>query len=146
MKINSAAAVATAKQAALEVLHHNMRGPFSGLPKSAGWGYPEPYTRDCLICGLGILVSGNERLIASSDDCAIRLPETKRFTGTFHSLVHDPENRGASDTTPLFLMVLSFFRKATGDADFLSNAMRLGAHLDGLSESGRPYTGGAAAH
>src|SRR5271166_4987996 len=107
MKTEEASAVEIAKQSALEVLHHNMRGPFFGLPRSAGWGYPEPYTRDCLICALGILVSGNQS------------PR-----GHIPSLVHDPENRGASDTTPLFLMVLAFFRKATGELNFLTDALR----------------------
>jgi hypothetical protein len=31
-----------AKQAALEVLLHNAKGPYQGLPRTAGWGYPEP--------------------------------------------------------------------------------------------------------
>ena len=31
-----------AKRAALEVLLHNMKGPYHGLPRTAGWGYPEP--------------------------------------------------------------------------------------------------------
>ena len=124
MKIETASAVATAKHAALEVLHHNMCGPFSGLPRAAGWGYPEPYTRDCLICALGILVSGNEKLIASLRKVLETLARNQSVHGHIPSLVHDPENRGASDTTPLFLMVLSFFRKVTGDTDFLVDAMR----------------------
>ena len=124
MKIETASAIATAKQAALEVLHHNMCGPFSGLPRAAGWGYPEPYTRDCLICALGILVSGDERLIASLRNVLETLARNQSVHGHIPSLVHDPENRGASDTTPLFLMALSFFRKTTGDAEFLIDAMR----------------------
>ncbi len=124
MKIETASAVATAKHAALEVLHHNMCGPFFGLPRAAGWGYPEPYTRDCLICALGILVSGNEKLIASLRKVLETLARNQSVHGHIPSLVHDPENRGASDTTPLFLMVLSFFRKVTGDTDFLVDAMR----------------------
>jgi Alkaline and neutral invertase len=124
MKIETASAVATAKHAALEVLHHNMCGPFSGLPRAAGWGYPEPYTRDCLICALGILVSGNEKLIASLRKVLETLARNQSVHGHIPSLVHDPENRGASDTTPLFLMVLSFFRKVTGDTGFLVDAMQ----------------------
>ncbi len=124
MKIETASAIATAKQAALEVLHHNMCGPFSGLPRAAGWGYPEPYTRDCLICALGTLVSGDERLIASLRNVLETLARNQSVHGHIPSLVHDPENRGASDTTPLFLMALSFFRKTMGDAEFLIDAMR----------------------
>ncbi|MBU1162859.1 MAG: amylo-alpha-1,6-glucosidase, partial [Proteobacteria bacterium] len=54
-----------AKKAALEVLLHNNKGPFFHLPRTAGWGYPEPYTRDLMIASLGILVTGNETLIHS---------------------------------------------------------------------------------
>ena len=54
-----------AKNAALEVLLHNRKGPYQGLPRTAGWGYPEPYTRDLMIASLGILATGNELLIAS---------------------------------------------------------------------------------
>ena len=52
-----------AKQGALEVLLHNVVGPRKGLPRTAGWGYPEPYTRDLMISALGCLVSGRDELI-----------------------------------------------------------------------------------
>jgi hypothetical protein len=115
MKMETASAVATAKQAALEVLHHNLCGPFSGLPRAAGWGYPEPYTRDCLICALGILVSGNERLIASLRNVLETLARNQSVHGHIPSLVHDPENRGASG---------SFLRTRPGMANFLLDSMR----------------------
>jgi len=51
--------VTLAREAVLEVLRHNAHGPFHGLPRTAGWGYPEPYTRDLLISILGIGVSGD---------------------------------------------------------------------------------------
>ena len=54
-----------AKQAAISVLLHNAHGPFNGLPRTAGWGYPEPYTRDLMFSILGIAVSGNDELIIS---------------------------------------------------------------------------------
>jgi len=38
-----------AKKAAIEVLLHNAHGPYHGLPRTAGWGYPEPYTRDLML-------------------------------------------------------------------------------------------------
>jgi hypothetical protein len=37
-------------------------------------------------------------------------------------MVHDPENRGASDTTPLFLLVLAMYRNHTGDRAFVEEA------------------------
>ena len=38
-----------ANGAAIAVLEHNAFGPFAGLPRTAGFGYPEPYTRDLMI-------------------------------------------------------------------------------------------------
>jgi hypothetical protein len=46
MEETSRASIEQAKGAALRVLLHNARGPFQGLPRTAGWGYPEPYTRN----------------------------------------------------------------------------------------------------
>ncbi len=60
-----------ARQAALEVLLHNMKGPYQGLPRTAGWGYPEPYTRDLMISILGIAVSGNQEFWLHSNPPAI---------------------------------------------------------------------------
>ena len=57
--------VEAAKKAAIEVLMYNASGPFQGLPRTAGWGYPEPYTRDLMFSILGIAVSGNRELIES---------------------------------------------------------------------------------
>ena len=54
-----------AKKAALEVLLHNAHGPYHGLPRTAGWGYPEPYTRDLMFSILGIAVSENQKLLES---------------------------------------------------------------------------------
>ena len=44
MDDESLAAIDEGREAALGVLLHNARGPFQGLPRTAGWGYPEPYT------------------------------------------------------------------------------------------------------
>jgi hypothetical protein len=114
--------VAEAKQAALDVLLHNARGPFQGLPRVAGWGYPEPYTRDLMISSLGILVSSNERLIRRLRRVLEVLAQNQSPLGHIPSLAHDPGDRGASDTTPLFLLGLGLFHKATGEEDFLADA------------------------
>ena len=58
----SLASIELAKEAALQILLHNVQGPFEGLPRTAGWGYPEPYTRDLMISALGFLATGNEQL------------------------------------------------------------------------------------
>ena len=113
-----------AKSAALEVLLHNDRGPYRGLPRAAGWGYPEPYTRDLMISSLGILVSGNEKLIRSLRRVLETLARNQSPRGHIPSLVHDREDRGASDTTPLFLMAVGLYRKATGESDFLEQAVQ----------------------
>ncbi len=51
------------------------------------------------------------------------LAENQTPHGHIPSLVHDPQDLGASDTTPLFLMAVGLFRQATGDADFLHEAV-----------------------
>ena len=112
-----------AKKAAIDVLLHNMHGPYRGLPRTAGWGYPEPYTRDLLIAGLGVLVSGNRQLINSLRRVLETLAKNQTPRGHIPSLVHDPEDRGASDTTPLFLLMVACFRRATGEDDFLEDAV-----------------------
>ena len=112
-----------AKQAALDVLLHNMHGPYRGLPRTAGWGYPEPYTRDLMIAGLGVLVTGNKKLLASLRCVLEVLASNQSRHGHIPSLVHDPEDRGASDTTPLFLLTTACYRRATSEADFLSDTV-----------------------
>lgn len=127
--------VALAEKAALKVLHRNSRGPCRvtlttatgtervRLPRTAGWGYPEPYTRDLLICGLGALAMEDPRLMDSLRAVLETLARNQTAHGHITSLVHDPEDRGASDTTPLFLMITALYRAATGDQSFLSDAV-----------------------
>jgi hypothetical protein len=43
--------------------------------------------------------------------------------GHIPSLVHDKEDRGASDTTPLFLLGVGIFRKVSNEPDFLHEAV-----------------------
>lgn len=114
--------VEEAKKAALEVLLHNARGPFHSLPRAAGWGYPEPYTRDLMISALGILACGDQRLVAALRATLQALAANQTDHGHITSLAHDPHGRGASDTTPLFLMALALFRRTTGEKDFLEEA------------------------
>jgi hypothetical protein len=114
--------VEAAREAALEVLLHNVRGPVQSLPRTAGWGYPEPYTRDLMIATLGILVSGNEDLIAAQRRVLLALARHQTQRGHIPGLVHAPSDRGASDTTPLFLVGLALFRLVTGEANFLAEA------------------------
>ena len=136
------AEIAAAKSAALEVLLHNASGPYQGLPRTAGWGYPEPYTRDLLISALGIFASGNELLLRSLRRVLEVLARNQSPRGQIPSLVHDPEDRGASDTTPLFLMVLGMFRRFTGEAAFLLDAgARALQWMDYQSIEDRPLVG-----
>ena len=116
--------IAQARAAALEVLAHNAHGPFHGLPRTAGWGYPEPYTRDLMICLLGVLVSGDDKLTAQYQKVLETLAANQSANGHIPSLVHDRQDRGASDCTPLFLMGVGLFRKATGDQRFLEEAVQ----------------------
>jgi hypothetical protein len=123
MQISNWQEITAAKEAALKVLLHNMRGPYHGLPRTAGWGYPEPYTRDLMFSIPGIAVTGNQRLIASVRKVLQTLAENQTARGHITSLVHDPDDRGASDTTPLFLLGVGIFRKLSGEPDFLEEAV-----------------------
>lgn len=116
-------AVAEAKEAALHVLRHNAHGPCGGLPRTAGWGYPEPYTRDLMIASLGILGSGDEELILGLRRTLETAAGNQSRLGHIPSLVHDPDDRGASDTTPLFLMATALFRETSGERAFLESAV-----------------------
>jgi hypothetical protein len=115
--------IRAAKNAALEVLLHNAHGPFHGLPRTAGWGYPEPYTRDLMFSILGIAVSGNQKLITSIRRVLETLAKNQTEHGHIPSLVHDSEDRGSSDSTPLFLMGAAIFREISGESDFLQEAV-----------------------
>jgi len=112
-----------AKKAAVQVLLHNSHGPFHGLPRTAGWGYPEPYTRDLMFSILGIAVTGNHELIESIRNVLETLAKNQTEHGHITSLVHDKDDRGSSDTTPLFLLGVGIFRKLTGEKDFLDEAV-----------------------
>ncbi len=116
------AAVREAREAAMEVLRHNAHGPYHGLPRTAGWGYPEPYTRDLMISSPGILVSGDEDLVRQIRRVLEWLAKNQSPLGHVPGLAHDADDLGASDTTPLFLIGLALYRRATGQADFLAEA------------------------
>lgn len=116
--------IEVAKKAALEVLMHNSHGPYNDLPRTAGWGYPEPYTRDLMFSILGIAVSNNKKLLASIRRVLKTLAQNQTKHGHIPSLVHDNGNRGASDTTPLFLLGVGIYRKVTGNPDFLQEAVK----------------------
>jgi hypothetical protein len=116
--------ITKAKQAALEALLHNNHGAYRNLPRAAGWGYPEPYTRDLMICSLGILTTGNERLLKSLRRVLEMLAKNQSELGHISSLVHDPQDRGSSDTTPLFLMAVGLYRMVMGESDFLEEAVQ----------------------
>lgn len=123
MKTSDHLEIENAKKAALEVLLHNAHGPFRGLPRTAGWGYPEPYTRDLMFSILGIGVTGNKILMKSIQRVLETLAKNQTEHGHIPSLVNDKDDRGSSDSTPLFLMGVGIFRKITGDKDFLNEAV-----------------------
>ena len=123
MNYTPAKDIIDAKAAALEVLKHNSHGPCHGLPRTAGWGYPEPYTRDLMIAALGILGTGNDNLILTLRRTLETLAGNQSRLGHIPSLIHDPDDRGASDTTPLFLMATAMFRKTIGEPTFLEPAV-----------------------
>ncbi len=113
----------TAKIAAERVLLNNNNGPFHHLPRTAGWGYPEAYTRDLLFSFFGISITRNEQLYDSMKSVLEVLAITQTMHGHIPSIVYDSKNLGASDTTPLFLMAVGIYRKMTGNSDFLEKAV-----------------------
>jgi hypothetical protein len=115
-------AVEAARRAAVAVLEHNAFGPFAGLPRTAGFGYPEPYTRDLMISLPGFLLTGKLELREQMRKTLLALAENQTARGHIPSLAHDPDNLGASDTTPLFLFGLAAFRRAVGEPEFLQAA------------------------
>jgi hypothetical protein len=115
-------AVDQAVRAARDVLLNNLHGPCGGLPRTAGWGYPEPYTRDLLISSLAALVTQDRDLMKSLRTVLETLAENQSPMGLMPSLAHDPCDLGASDTTPLFLVVLGMYRNVTGEQEFLTEA------------------------
>lgn len=115
--------IESAKKAAIEVLLHNSHGTVADLPRTAGWGYPEPYTRDLLISVLGIAASGNAELLQSVKNVLLTLAKNQSENGQAPSLVNDKNNRGSSDTTPLFLVATGIFRKVLNDPHFLEEAV-----------------------
>jgi len=123
MKLSDQQEIEEAKKAAVEVLLHNAHGPYHGLPRTAGWGYPEPYTRDLMFSIFGIAVSENGKLWESIRKVLETLAKNQTKHGHIPSLVHDIEDRGSSDTTPLFLIGAGIFRKVSGEKDFLSKAV-----------------------
>ena len=123
MQVSKNNEIEEAKKAALEVLLHNSHGPYMGLPRTAGWGYPEPYTRDLMFSIFGIAVSGNKKLMDSIRKVLETLANNQTEHGHIPSLVHDKEDRGASDTTPMFLLGVGIFRNATGESEFLQSAV-----------------------
>ncbi len=123
MKVSEQQEIEEAKKAAIEVLLYNAHGSFHGLPRTAGWGYPEPYTRDLMFSIFGIAVSENLKLLESIRKVLETLAKNQTKNGLIPSLVHDKENRGSSDTTPLFLLGVGIFRKVSGEKDFLTYAV-----------------------
>jgi len=107
--------VEAARRAAIAVLEHNASGPYAELPRTAGFGYPEPYTRDLMISLPGFLLTGKPVLREQMRKTLEALARHQSPRGHIPSLAHDPENLGASDTTPLFLFGLAVFRRALGE-------------------------------
>lgn len=118
------ASIRETKKAAVEVLLHNAQGPFHSLPRAAGWGYPEPYTRDLLISGLGILACGNQQLTATLRHVLRTLAKNQSHLGQIPVLAHDPNELNSSDSTPLFLLLVGIYKKMTGEVNFLGSAIK----------------------
>jgi hypothetical protein len=77
-----------------------------------------------MIATLGIAVSGDRRLMDGMRRVLETLARNQSSHGHIPSLVHDKDDRGASDTTPLFLLAVAVYRRAAGRKRFLEPAVR----------------------
>jgi hypothetical protein len=75
-----------------------------------------------MISALGFLATGNEELADALRRTLVALANNQTSRGHIPSLAHDPTNRGASDTTPLFLFGLALYRRSTNQPEFLNEA------------------------
>src|SRR5690606_31676419 len=66
---------------------------------------------------------GNAELMQSVKNVLLTLAENQSENGQIPSLVNDKNNRGSSDTTPLFLMAAGIFRNILDDPNFLEDAV-----------------------
>lgn len=112
-------AVGRACREAKKILTHNNVGPCDGLPRTAGWGYPEPYTRDMMIVALATTAIQDRVLMRGTRLTLEGLARNQSPLGHIPSYAQDGDNRGASDTTPLFLIGLAAYRRATNRVRFL---------------------------
>ena len=117
-------AVGRACQAAKRVLLHNNKGPCQGLPRTAGWGYPEPYTRDQMIVALATTALQHRELMRGTRLTLEGLARGQSRLGHIASYAHDGDNRGASDTTPLYLIGLAAYRRASRRTRWLESSAR----------------------
>jgi hypothetical protein len=77
-----------------------------------------------MISSLGILTTGNEKLIQSLRRALEAVAKNQSRLGHIPSLVHDPTDRGSSDCTPLFLMAVAIFCHVSGECNFLEEAVK----------------------
>jgi hypothetical protein len=70
----------------------------------------------------GFLATGNEELADALRRTLVALAANQTPRGHIPSLAHDPADRGASDTTPLFLFGLALYRKSANQPEFLDEA------------------------
>lgn len=75
-----------------------------------------------MVASLGLLLSGDDRMVAAVRRVLQALARNQTPRGHIPSLAHDPDDRGASDTTPWFLIGLAHYRRFTGERGFLEEA------------------------
>jgi hypothetical protein len=75
-----------------------------------------------MISSLGVLATGNEELVDALRRTLVSLAANQTPLGHIPSLAHDGTDRGASDTTPLFLFGLALYRRSSGQPAFLEEA------------------------
>lgn len=77
-----------------------------------------------MISSLGVLASGDEKLIDSISTDLEALAKNQSSHGLVPGLIDNPDDLGATDTTPLFLLGLEVFRQVSGKRNYLEDASR----------------------
>ena len=87
-----------------------------------------------MISALGFLATGNEELADALRRTLVALAKNQTPHGHIPSLAHDPADRGASDTTPLFLFGLALYRKSAEPAGVPRRGSAEGPEVDAVPE------------
>ncbi len=138
MNKSDKALITRAKEAAIKVLLHNAHGPYKGLPRTAGWGYPEPYTRDLMVSSLGILLTRNSQVNqVPAKNPRNRRPQSKS-AGTYPVIGSRPRRPRVKRLHPPVFDSRRPVQAGNGKEKFSRTANPQSDCLDGTSKPHKP--------